>query len=32
MKKNKTLSIVLIIFAFFIGAGGMYCLVNYAPK
>lgn len=32
MKKNKTLSIVLIILAFFIGAGGMYILINYSPK
>ena len=32
MKKNKTLSIVLIIIAFVVGAGGMYALVNYAPK
>lgn len=32
MKKNKTLSIILIILAFFLGAGGMYVLVNYAPK
>ena len=32
MKKNKTLSIVLIIIAFAVGAGGMYTLVNYAPK
>lgn len=31
MKKNKTLSIVLIILAFFLGAGGMYLLVNYSP-
>ena len=32
MKKNKTLSIILIILAFFIGAGAMYLLVNYSPK
>ena len=32
MKKNKTLSIILIIAAFFVGAGGMYLLVNYSPK
>ena len=32
MKKGKTLSIVLIILSFFIGAGGMYILVNYSPK
>ncbi len=32
MKKNKTTSIILIVFAFFIGAGGMYALVNYGPK
>ena len=32
MKKNKTLSIILIMVAFFIGAGGMYVLINYAPK
>lgn len=32
MKNNKTLSIILIILAFFIGASGMYVLVNYAPK
>jgi len=32
MKKNKTLSIILIIIAFFIGAGVMYVLVNYSPK
>lgn len=32
MKKNKTLSIILIIMAFIVGAGGMYALVNYAPK
>lgn len=31
MKKNKTFSIVLIILAFFLGAGGMYILVNYSP-
>ena len=32
MKKGKTISIILIIFSFFIGAGGMYALINYAPK
>ena len=32
MKKNKTLNIILIIIAFVVGAGGMYALVNYAPK
>ena len=32
MKKNKTLSIILIILAFFLGAGGMYALIKYAPK
>lgn len=32
MKKNKTKSIVVIILAFFLGAGGMYLLVNYSPK
>ncbi len=32
MKKNKTLNIILIIIAFVVGAGGMYTLVNYAPK
>lgn len=31
MKKNKTLSIILIIIAFFLGAAGMYVLVNYSP-
>lgn len=32
MKKNKTLSIILIILTFFIGAGSMYVLINYAPQ
>ncbi len=32
MKKNKTLSIILIILAFFVGAGGMYTLIRYAPE
>lgn len=32
MKKVKTLNIILIILSFFIGAGGMYLLVNYSPK
>lgn len=31
MKKNRTLSIILIISAFFLGAVGMYVLVNYSP-
>ena len=31
MKKNIKYNIVLIILAFFIGAGGMYVLVNYSP-
>lgn len=31
MKKSKTLSIVLIVLAFFLGAAGMYLLVNYSP-
>lgn len=32
MNKKKLLNIFLIILAFFIGAAGMYALVNYAPK
>lgn len=32
MKTNKLVSIVLIILAFFIGAGGMYVLINFGPK
>ena len=32
MKNNKSLNIILIIIVFFIGAGCMYVLVNYAPK
>ncbi len=32
MNKRKKLNVILIILAFFIGAAGMYALVNYAPK
>jgi len=32
MKKNKLGNILLVIFAFFVGATGMYLLVNYSPK
>lgn len=32
MKKNKTISILLIIIAFLLGAGGMYVLINYSPQ
>ena len=32
MKNNKLINIIIIIIAFFLGAGGMYILVNYAPK
>ena len=32
MKKEKRLNIIIIIIAFFIGAGGMYALVNFGPK
>lgn len=32
MKKNKLTGILLIIVALFVGAGGMYALINYAPK
>ena len=32
MKKNKIGNILLIIVAFFVGAAGMYVLVNYSPK
>ena len=32
MKINKLLSVIFIIVAFFLGAGGMYVLVNYGPK
>ena len=32
MKNNKIVSVILIILAFCIGAGGMYALVNFGPK
>ena len=32
MNNKKFTHIIIIILAFFIGAGGMYILVNYAPK
>ena len=32
MKKEKRLNLIIIIIAFFIGAGGMYALVNFGPK
>lgn len=31
MKKSKTINIIIIIMAFFLGAGGMYALINYLP-
>ena len=32
MKKEKRLNIIIIIVAFFVGALGMYALVNFGPK